>query len=65
MMCDTKSTDIRYTALLSAGFTDSTIRSAITSGLDEKGDHLSSCMPRWMMNDRYLTDTVDYLKQLG
>jgi cytochrome c oxidase subunit II len=65
MMCDTKSADVRYTSLLFAGFTDSTIRRAITSGFDEKGDNLSTCMPRWTMTDRNLADTVDYLKQLG
>ncbi len=64
-MCGTVSADIRYTSLITAGYTNSTIKRAITQGLDESGDPLASCMPHWIMSDTDLNDVVNYLAQLG
>jgi len=57
--------DIRYAALVKAGFTDATIRSAIRDGLDEAGKPLKDAMPRWQMSDADLNATIAYLKVLG
>jgi len=60
-----KAPDITYGALINAGFTDATIRSAITKGLDESGKPLNAAMPRWQMSAADLDATIAYLKQLG
>ncbi len=65
MMCNTISADLRYSSLIAAGYTNSTIKIAITEGLDESGDSLSNCMPRWSMSSSDLNDLVSYLAQLG
>jgi mono/diheme cytochrome c family protein len=60
-----KAPDITYGALLKTGFTDATIRRAITKGLDESGKSLNVAMPRWQMSTTDLDATIAYLKQLG
>ncbi len=57
--------DITYDALVKAGFTDATIRTAIRDGLDESGRPLDETMPRWRMTDPDLDATIAYLKELG
>jgi|GEM_PF-2447801 len=61
--------DIRYSALTAVTpgqktYTTALIERAITKGLDEDGEPLSSTMPRWQMSDRDLKDLIDYLKKL-
>ena len=60
-----KAPDIRYSALISSGFTDATIRSAIRDGLDEAGKPLDAAMPRWQMSEADLSATIAYLKELS
>ncbi len=60
-----KAPDITYDALIKEGFTDSTIHTAITDGLDEAGKPLDEAMPRWQMSDADLDATVAYLKILS
>lgn len=60
-----KAPDITYDALITAGFTDATIRRAIVSGLDESGASLNAAMPRWRMNATDLDATIAYLKELS
>jgi mono/diheme cytochrome c family protein len=57
--------DITYGALTKEGFTDETIKRAITQGLDEGGKSLAPTMPRWQMSDADLNDLIEYLKTLG
>ena len=57
--------DVTYAALIKAGFTDATIRTAIRNGLDESGKPLKDTMPRWQMTDADLGATIAYLKTLG
>jgi mono/diheme cytochrome c family protein len=57
--------DITYGALVKAGFTDATIRTAIRDGRDESGKPLKDAMPRWQMSDVDLGATIAYLKELG
>jgi len=57
--------DIRYDALISAGFTDATIQTAITDGKDESGEPLHEAMPHWQMNGADLAATIAYLKVLS
>ena len=60
-----KAPDVTYGALIGAGFTDATIRTAIRDGLDESGKPLDAAMPRWQMSDADLAATIAYLKELG
>ena len=65
MGAEIKAPDITYGALIKAGFTDATIRKAITDGLDESGKPLKDAMPRWRMNAGDQDAIIAYLKQLG
>ncbi len=65
MMCSIETPDIRYTALRGEQFDVDAIKKAITKGIDEKGEALDYCMPRWHMSEKDLNDTVEYLKKLG
>ena len=65
MMCNVLSADIRYSALVSEGYNNTTLRRAISQGLDEGGGVLDSCMPRWSMGERDMSDLIGYLMQLG
>lgn len=60
-----KAPDITYGALIKEGFTDVTIKRAITKGLDEADKPLEVAMPRWQMSTTDLDATISYLKQLG
>ncbi len=57
--------DVTYDALIKVGFTDTTLRRAITDGLDENGKELDVAMPRWQMGTADLDATIAYLKVLG
>jgi mono/diheme cytochrome c family protein len=57
--------DITYGALIKAGFTDATVRTAIHDGLDESGKPLKTAMPRWQMSAADLDATIAYLNVLG
>ncbi len=57
--------DITYSALIKAGFTDATIRRAITAGLDESGKPLKDPMPRWRMSSAEVDAAIAYLKELN
>lgn len=65
MMCNVKTPDIRYTSLVASGYNDTTITRAITLGIDESGEQLDPCMPRWQMSLMDLKDLISYLKELG
>lgn len=45
-------------------FTDTSIRTAVTEGVDPEGDHLSWPMPRWNLSDAQWDDLLSYLKTL-
>ena len=60
-----KAPDVTYGALIGAGFTDATIRTAIRDGLDESGKPLDAAMPRWQMSPVDLGATIAYLKELA
>jgi len=45
-------------------FTDASIRTAVTEGVDPEGDHLSWPMPRWNLADAQWSALLDYLKTL-
>lgn len=60
-----KAPDVTYDALIKEGFTDATLRRAITDGLDESGEKLDAAMPRWQMGTADLDATIAYLKVLG
>lgn len=60
-----KAPDVTYDALIKAGFTDATIRTAIRDGLDETGQPLDAAMPRWQMSDPELDATIAYLRVLS
>jgi hypothetical protein len=57
--------NITHTALIKAGFTDTTIRTAIRDGVDESGKPLKDAMPRWQMSEADLNATIAYLKVLS
>jgi mono/diheme cytochrome c family protein len=59
-----KAPDVTYGALIKAGFTDTTIATAIRDGLDESGKPLDAAMPRWHMSDADLAATIAYLNVL-
>ncbi|WP_236609695.1 c-type cytochrome [Archaeoglobus sulfaticallidus] len=63
MMCDEKSPDIRYSALVEEGMSEDEIKTAITKGVHEN-ETLNYCMPRWQMGERDLNDLISYLKKL-
>lgn len=45
-------------------FTDASIRTAVTEGVDPEGDHLSWPMPRWNLSDGQWADLLSNLKTL-
>lgn len=61
--------NITYSALIEEGFTDETIKGAITKGIDEgsegEAETLDWTMPRWEMTDDDLNDVIAYLKALS
>lgn len=75
MMFSLRSADIRYSVLTAphvddessatiAPWTDADISRAIREGLEPDGEQLSRLMPRWLMDDIDMSDTIDYLKEL-
>ena len=60
-----KAPNVTYGPLIKNGFTDATIRKAITDGLDEAGKPLDVAMPRWQMSNADLDATIAYLKVLS
>lgn len=44
---------------------DTLIARAITDGIDEDGEELDTCMPRWQLGQNDLGDLISYLKILG
>ncbi len=66
MMCGVKTPDIRYSILSEKhGMSDEDIIRAITKGVDDEGNQLDLCMPRWQMSEKDIRDVIDYLKELG
>lgn len=61
--------NITYSALKEEGFTDETIKKAITEGIHEghegEAETLDWTMPRWEMTDDDLNDVITYLKALS
>lgn len=45
-------------------FTDASMRTAVTEGVDPEGDHLSWPMPRWNLSDVQWANLLSYLKTL-
>lgn len=76
MMCNEIPPDIRFSTLTSekmeheAGeeehppYNETTIKMAITQGLNPAGQPLDECMPRWDIDENDLNDLVDFLKEL-
>ncbi len=74
MMCSEIPPDIRYSALTSEEmehgegehppYNDTTIKRAITQGLDPAGNELDPCMPRWAIDEDDLNDLILFLKEL-
>jgi cytochrome c oxidase subunit 2 len=76
MMATAIPEDIRYAVLTGRAqepggekmghppYTDSTIKQAITEGVDPAGKPLDWTMPRWRMGDTDLNDVLAYLKSL-
>ncbi len=75
MMCSEIPPDIRYSTLTSEEmehegeeehppYNETTIKRAITEGLNPAGEELDPCMPRWEINDRDLNDLILFLKEL-
>ncbi len=69
---DTVAPNIQYSVLTGPEmaeehppYNDTTIKRAITKGIDPGGDKLEPCMPRWQMSQKDLNDVVAYLKVLG
>lgn len=60
-----KAPDITYDALIADGFTDTTIRAAITDGVDEAAKPLDVAMPRWEMSRADLDATLAYMNVLS
>ena len=45
-------------------FTDASLRTAVTEGLDPEGERLESPMPQWQLTDTQWADLLAYLKTL-
>lgn len=45
-------------------YNDSTLRSAITQGIDSEGKPLELTMPRWQMSEKDINDLIAFLKAL-
>lgn len=65
MMCSKPTPAIAYEELVEHGMTEEDIKKAITLGVDDEGEPLDPCMPRWKLSERDLNDLVDYLKELS
>jgi cytochrome c oxidase subunit II len=56
--------DISNEALKEDHYTDTSLKKAITQGIDEEGKPLNWTMPRWNMSETDLNVLIDYLKTL-
>jgi cytochrome c oxidase subunit 2 len=65
MMCGVVTPDVRYSTLTEHGMTRADVERAITEGVDEDGEALNYCMPRWDLDGRDLSDLLSYLMELG
>ena len=45
-------------------YTEETLKSAITKGINPAGEPLDEEMPRWRMSEQDLDDLVDFIKTL-
>jgi mono/diheme cytochrome c family protein len=74
MMCSEIPPDIRYSALTGEmehegeeehpPYNDTTIKRAITRGLNPAGEELDPCMPRWEIGENDLNDLILFLREL-
>lgn len=73
MMCSEVPADIRYSALTEEmehggeehePYNESTVKRAITQGINPAGEELDQCMPRWEMSEEDLEDLILFLKEL-
>jgi len=69
MMDSFEAPNITWTALTGSHedhvpFTETTIKDAITKGIDPSGQELESYMPIWQMADEDLNDLIGFLKTL-
>lgn len=46
-------------------YTDASIKTAVTQGLDPEGSHLEAPMPQWQLTDPEWTDLLAYLKTVN
>ncbi len=67
MMTEIEVPDITWPVLSSDDppFTEDSLESAITEGVDPAGGELSLYMPRWVMSQGDLTDLVHFIMTLG
>lgn len=56
---------VTFAGCIAAGYTESTLRSAIRDGVGSHGRPLSAIMPRWHMTDAELDALVAHLKVLS
>ncbi len=64
--CTATPPDITYQRLSGVyARNDTLIGGAITHGIDEKGEELDTCMPRWQLKESDTNDILAYLKTLG
>lgn len=63
--CTATPPSIRYQKLIGNYSNDTLIARAITHGIDENGEELDACMPRWQLEQNDLGDLIAYLKTLG
>jgi len=45
-------------------YTEETLKTAITRGINPAGEPLGELMPRWRMSERDLDDLVEFIKTL-
>ena len=71
MMCDKIPPDIRWSSLTGEKhkedhekYNETSVKIAITKGIEPNGEELSYCMPRWEISDEDLNDLIDFLKEL-
>ena len=70
MMCNEIPPDIRWSSLTGekhgkhGKYNETTVKIAITKGIEPNGEELSYCMPRWEISDEDLNDLLDFLKEL-
>ena len=58
--------DIRFDSLIKGkpAYTEKKIKSAVTRGIDQKGQRLSPNMPRWDIASSDINNLIDFLKTL-